>query len=941
MSNNIYDILARLPNLTEPTISVEETQPIVESVEATVAPSRREILAEKLAEAKQQARDSAKEQTKAYQTNNPMVKAFLQRAYQEFPNSINDTEATLALLAKDKQEEDKVDAETSRWMEKAKEKIDDQQNKMNDMAQVIIDQEKRFQDFNKEVAKLDLSPTDQAKAAVQFAKDTKQAPGTILQKFDTPDAKEKKAKKSKPPVDLDITEPQVTEPAKAPAKAPAQVKKAKPAKTAPAPAPQSDKVIQFEPRKKKSAIDPFAPGDDMPAQKLGEATQEGSPTTGRLNYEIIRKAFLAHQPKVDLEFGEKRVTIWANQMYGIGIMLTLLAKGDRAKIYQLAEVHLSDYESFLDFVTLKNTQHYIAEYPEYIQQKQRLAKKTIKKDPQGQMSLNLKETGNTNMSDTQKLMEKYMGFKKTVASIEKGGSAKDPEAVAAAIGREKYGKAKFQKAAAAGKKLGEGSKPDFLDLDKDGDKKEPMKKAAKDKKEITERELKNKEAFDKDAKPGDYYKTSKGNKVIKTKTGVRHEKGYKSDDSDKDDLDESVSRKHFRQVADLLQNIENKDKRKELAHHHAGIFAKQNPRFDKSKFLKAAGVGDELDEVAPPGAKAERMVKHIKKGYAKDGELTQKEKGIAYATAWKAKKAGKVEEATEFGDTIKNSKAELKKAKPAKLKESADIRNHPIYTTQEAWEHYSKELAEQEAVENVTMEEENLYDATQELDEIAALAGLARAAAPALGSLARAAAPAVAATATNRVMDKVLGDDTVDEGNEFTKARLDAIKSGKDTFTVGGKVYSVSGDTSSEKAQVAEGIEECGHDMDEPTGGVNVSTQADSRGNKSVTITADGKMAKQLIDMLRLAGVDSPEEHPAVIALQQEERDIEYDNTPDEVVAPVDAVTTDAGGGENRPKKQYPFAANKGANPIEEQADKKVQESLWKKYEDMLKDVKA
>lgn len=44
-----------------------------------------------------------------------------------------------------------------------------------------------------------------------------------------------------------------------------------------------------------------------------------------------------------------------------------------------------------------------------------------------------------------------------------------------------------------------------------------------------------------------------------------------------------------------------------------------------------------LDEKAPLGAKYERMVKHIKKGYSKDGELTKKEKGIAYATAWKAK----------------------------------------------------------------------------------------------------------------------------------------------------------------------------------------------------------------------------------------------------------------------------------------------------------------
>ena len=43
----------------------------------------------------------------------------------------------------------------------------------------------------------------------------------------------------------------------------------------------------------------------------------------------------------------------------------------------------------------------------------------------------------------------------------------------------------------------------------------------------------------------------------------------------------------------------------------------------------------DLQEVAPPSAKHERMVKHIKKGYAKDGKLTDKEKSIAYATAWK------------------------------------------------------------------------------------------------------------------------------------------------------------------------------------------------------------------------------------------------------------------------------------------------------------------
>jgi hypothetical protein len=52
----------------------------------------------------------------------------------------------------------------------------------------------------------------------------------------------------------------------------------------------------------------------------------------------------------------------------------------------------------------------------------------------------------------------------------------------------------------------------------------------------------------------------------------------------------------------------------------------------------------QIDEKAPPGAKYERMVKHIKAGYAKDG-LTAKEKGIAFATAWKAKKKEQMDEA--------------------------------------------------------------------------------------------------------------------------------------------------------------------------------------------------------------------------------------------------------------------------------------------------------
>ena len=44
-----------------------------------------------------------------------------------------------------------------------------------------------------------------------------------------------------------------------------------------------------------------------------------------------------------------------------------------------------------------------------------------------------------------------------------------------------------------------------------------------------------------------------------------------------------------------------------------------------------------VKEEAPAGKKYERMIKHIKRSYAKDGKLTKDEKSIAYATAWKHK----------------------------------------------------------------------------------------------------------------------------------------------------------------------------------------------------------------------------------------------------------------------------------------------------------------
>jgi hypothetical protein len=82
-------------------------------------------------------------------------------------------------------------------------------------------------------------------------------------------------------------------------------------------------------------------------------------------------------------------------------------------------------------------------------------------------------------------------------------------------------------------------------------------------------------------------------------------KGYKShkkaDGSMKkeevEELEEAVSRKHFQQVADLIKTHDDAGKRKELAQHHAEIFKQQNPRFDHAKFMKAAGVNEDVEHV--------------------------------------------------------------------------------------------------------------------------------------------------------------------------------------------------------------------------------------------------------------------------------------------------------------------------------------------------------
>lgn len=113
------------------------------------------------------------------------------------------------------------------------------------------------------------------------------------------------------------------------------------------------------------------------------------------------------------------------------------------------------------------------------------------------------------------------------------------------------------------KKMDEGAKPDFLDMDKDGDKKEPMKKAVADKKAgpkkgvnpFAKKDESVKESDD--MKVGDKKKSSTGGTIEKTKTGVKHTAGKnysgKAAEADKK-KDESIA--HSKKV--VAESVETK-----------------------------------------------------------------------------------------------------------------------------------------------------------------------------------------------------------------------------------------------------------------------------------------------------------------------------------------------------------------------------------------------
>jgi hypothetical protein len=359
-----------------------------------------------------------------------------------------------------------------------------------------------------------------------------------------------------------------------------------------------------------------------------------------------------------------------------------------------------------------------------------------------------------------------------------------------------------------------------------------------------------------------------------------------------------------------------------------------------------------VQEVAPPGAKAERMVKHIKKGYAKDGKLSKTEKSKAYGAAWKAHNKGKIEEAIkamyeagfskeqiiEGWDDMMKSVEKRSKDKGTGKFDKKQISTGTVYTRK-----YDPKTGETDDSENVTAvkrgrgrPKKSTFESSTTANKMIAehfrefiegsiqggvwtsnppkkgqpnvpvpqnIDGGSASPAPKTPQSPKPSTPKTSEPPMGSIKGGVwtaeppkpgekgvavpsaLPEDDMEEGNAFggavAKAKADGVQPGE-TIKVGGKTYPVKeGEELLQMLRIAgikvledTQLDECGMSsmgngmmgQHEQEGRMNVSTNMSSDGNKSVTITADGNSALELMQMLKLAGMggdgEMSHEHP-------------------------------------------------------------------------------
>ena len=924
MSENIYDILAKFPK--DLPSSVKEVEPLYESVD----PQNGLLESVRNLEEK-----FYKYKTDSKQENDPSgfkiakAKREMQLAMAEYPEASSPEEAIVARMG-DQAEE------TKQVIDNAKATIAKQQQEISKTAQAVNDandrynaQEQRFQEFNKQVAASNLDVKQQAQAALAFAKQPQAQPQDII-------------------AQTQATTPAQTAPTAEPTaepKEPEQAMPELPTQEKPAEKPAPTNVVDMDAERKKRAQQQAKLAQQLsslPTQVPKIANLEeavgNNPNLAINNWTELQKTAEADPPPAytNLKFADDPTPLTLRHYDAIAIYKYLLVKSLRNKQYD--EVMLT--KLIRSTLNDKKTVNHLLKTQELSNLRTVVKKLETQrlKAQQTKLDYNAPKTA-TQAPAQQPQQPAQPGLKGTefYKYITRPPQQRDLFRTDDMQENIKTNSILEGVRQVEDKKLKEAAKPDFLDLDKDGDTDEPMKKAAKDAKD--------------------------------------HEPA-------KPDSDAVAKRKRLQALKDKQE-----DERAEKGDDYKSA----------SRFVKGRAYGgsaqkddedkDELDE----GAKPDFL------DVDKDGNKKE-----PFKKAVKDKK--EVEEGIKFGDTIKNSKGKMTKVT---VKEGKDaIRNHPIYTTKEAWDHYAEELAEQEMMEQSVLTP--VVNVQQELDEIAKLAGLPVKTCESCGCAESACkcnenlapmAPSDSASPLTHTLeeaatrkdfrqcadtikdiedlekrkehalhyadffkeqnprfkremflaachvdlaecgsmpsavivgegdtcptcdcapckcDESMMEDEMEEGNEFSGALAAAKASGAKDFEVDGKKYTVKEDIN-----------------------VNVSANGEEDVvNLIRKLSGMPVIAIQATQAEEACGAcgSSPCGCETVAEDGPKERDVEYTNSPREETAGLDA-SIPSGDGDDRAKKMY-SKEYMGDNHMAESKE----DNLWQTYEDMINDVKA
>jgi hypothetical protein len=117
--------------------------------------------------------------------------------------------------------------------------------------------------------------------------------------------------------------------------------------------------------------------------------------------------------------------------------------------------------------------------------------------------------------------------------------------------------------------------------------------------------------------------------------------------------------------------------------------------------------------------------------------------------------------------------------------------------------------------------------------------------------------------------------------------------------------------------------------------GVNVTQSIDDQGNENVSISANGDHVDMIKNLLKLSGMrsDGYKEYKGEEEPVEEERDIEYTNSPREKVASADTQLVKMSGGVNGPRPAS--AAKSNSNALyQETKSKDLEESMMDLYKE-------